>query len=93
MSGWIWICDWALWTTGLFFVSGHVPPLLRNFEHLFLEVGVGHLSSTLLTLSRLAAVLVGFGCQDRPPSVRYMPNIAGEESFLQIRTVLNFKLG
>jgi predicted Rossmann fold nucleotide-binding protein DprA/Smf involved in DNA uptake len=29
----------------LFFESGHGPPLLRYFEQLFLDVGVGHLSS------------------------------------------------
>jgi glycerol-3-phosphate acyltransferase PlsY len=41
----------------LFFVSGHVPPLLRNFKELFLEKGIARLFGVLFALSRLGAVL------------------------------------
>ena len=40
-----------------FFESGHGPPLLRYFEQLFLDVGVGHLSSVLFAFARLGPIL------------------------------------
>jgi hypothetical protein len=41
----------------LFFVSGHVPPLLRDFDELFLDKGIARLLGALFALSRLGAVL------------------------------------
>ncbi len=40
----------------LFFESGHGPPLLRYFEQLFLDVGVGHLSSALFAVARFGPI-------------------------------------
>jgi hypothetical protein len=51
----------------LFFVSGHVPPLLRNFEELLLDKGIARLFGALFALSRLGAVFVCLGCHDRRP--------------------------
>ena len=51
----------------LFFVSGHVPPLLRNVEDLFLDKGIARLFGEFFALSCLGAVLVCLGCHDRRP--------------------------
>ena len=68
----------------LFFVSGHVPPLLRNFEELFLDKGIARLFGALLALSRLGAIFFCFGCHGSR-LVRYMTNITDEEPFHQIQ--------
>ena len=40
----------------LFFVSRHVPPLLRSFEKLFLEIGIACLLGKSFALARLGAI-------------------------------------
>ena len=56
----------------LFFVSGHVPPLLCNFEKLFLDIGIACTLGDLFSLARLGAVLFCLGCHDGRPR-QYAP--------------------
>ena len=53
-----------------FFESGHGPPLLRYFEQLFLDVGVGHLSSVLFAFARLGPILFSLLVTAAAPFVR-----------------------
>ena len=74
----------------LFQMSGHVPPLLRNFDQLLLDKWIAGLFGPLFALERLGAILF---CLARhhtthPPSARYVTNEGGKEPFHQIRTVL-----
>jgi hypothetical protein len=64
----------------LFFVSGHVPPLLRSVDELLLDKGIARLGGVLFALSRLGAIFFCFGCHDRR-YVGYMTNVTGQESF------------
>ena len=53
-------------------------PLLRNVEHLLLDEGIARLFGALFALSRLGAVFVCLGCQDRSPRLNATPaNPAG----------------
>ena len=47
---------WTLAPPALFFVIGHVPPLLSNFERLFLDHGIGGLLGELLGLTGLGPI-------------------------------------
>ena len=60
----------------LFFESGHVTPLLSNFERLFLDHGIVGPLGELLGLSGLGPVVVGLACRQSslPPFRR--PNHA-----------------
>jgi hypothetical protein len=49
--------NWGDLPRVLFFVSGHVPPLLRNFVELFLDKGIARLFGEFFALLRLGAVL------------------------------------
>ena len=51
----------------LFFVSGHVPPLLRDFEQLFLDIGIASLLGEFLRFAGLGPVLVGLACRHQMP--------------------------
>jgi hypothetical protein len=42
-------------------------PLLRNVDQLLLDKGIARLAGALFALSRLGAVFVCLGCQDRSP--------------------------
>ena len=42
-------------------------PLLRNIDQLLLDKRIARLAGALLALSRLGAVFVCLGCQDRSP--------------------------
>ena len=65
-----------------FFVSGHVPPLLRNVEDLFLDKGIARLFGEFFALSCLGAgTRLPWMSWPSPPSVRYMANVTAEESF------------
>jgi hypothetical protein len=65
----------------LFFVCGHVPPLFGNVSHLLLDKWIASLFGPRFALKRLRAVLFGLARHSASPSVRYMTNVTGEESF------------
>src|SRR4029077_2301056 len=66
-----------------FFESGHGPPLLRYFEQLLLDVGVGHLSSVIFAFARLGQILLCSARHCRRPVRSLVTNVTGEESFHQ----------
>jgi pimeloyl-ACP methyl ester carboxylesterase len=55
------------------FVSGHGAPLLRNVDQLLLDKRIARLAGALFALSRLGAVFVCRGCQDRSPRLNANP--------------------
>ncbi len=65
-----------------FFVSGHVPPLLRSFEKLFLYMGIASLLGESFALARFGAI---FFCLGRQCSFsvrdRQITNVNGKEQF------------
>jgi hypothetical protein len=73
----------------LFFVSGHVPPRLRNFEELFLDKGIARLFGALFALLRLGAVLFCLAYHCRFPVCPQHNELNGKEPFGQIRTQRN----
>jgi hypothetical protein len=72
----------------LFQMSGHVPPLLRDFDQLLLDKRIAGLFGPLFALERLGAILF---CLARhttaPPVLRKVTNATGAEWFRE--TVLS----
>ena len=57
-----------VWTPALpLFVFGHLAPLLRNFEELFLDKGIARLFGEFFALSCLGAILFCLGRHSPSP--------------------------
>jgi hypothetical protein len=50
-------------------MSGHVPPLLRDFDQLLLDERIARLFGALFALKRLGAILFSLACHLRRPRV------------------------
>ena len=61
----------------LFFGSGHVPPLLRNFEKLFLDKGIARPFGEFFALLCLGAVLFRLGRHGRSSALAEMQLAGG----------------
>ena len=59
---------WTLTPPALFFEIGHVPPLLSNFECLFLDHGIVGPLGELLGLTGLSPVFFGLACRHGTPA-------------------------